>query len=516
MKSSEKELRELNERILDRDDAILELRRALDAAAAAQKAADALRNELTQARQSLAEKHAELMKMSDWAQGIHRELNAIKASPHMKLAGHARNAGAAVRNSISKSFVGDLVRHVRDSKRYRKHMVSFEALRTSLAKCEGRLLVTFPIITWDFRWQRPQHIVSRLRDNGYSVVYLAMSLTPLQRRFRSYREAGAALQFNSLATDVSQIWLHSRQPVNVYVDSLVGDDLANIVDGMVALLNELKPDSITYLIQFPGWWPVAAALKEKFGGSVVFDCMDDHGGFSTNTADALKTESHLIKAADLVVTSSALLEERCTKENANTIQVKNGTEFEHFADPKPNGLLDHLAAFPIIGYYGAISDWFDMDLVAYCARMRPNWNFVLIGATFGAELKSVEALSNVHFLGEKPYKDLPGFLAYFDVCTIPFKIIPLTLATNPVKFYEYLSAGKPVVSVKLPELVPYAEHCYLAATPEEFLSQLELALSERGDMEKVTRRLHLARENSWDSRVKLLLKSPVFSQKKSS
>jgi glycosyltransferase involved in cell wall biosynthesis len=314
---------------------------------------------------------------------------------------------------------------------------------------------------------------------------------------------------------VSQIWLHSRQPVNVYVDSLVGDDLANIVDGMVALLNELKPESITYLIQFPGWWPVAAALKEKFGGSVVFDCMDDHGGFSTNTADALKTESHLIKAADLVVTSSAVLEERCTKENLNTIQIKNGTEFEHFADPKPNGLLDHLGAYPVIGYYGAISDWFDMELVAYCARMRPNWNFVLIGATFGADLKSVEALSNVHFLGEKPYKDLPGFLAYFDVCTIPFKIIPLTLATNPVKFYEYLSAGKPVVSVKLPELIPYAGNCYLATTPDEFLAQLELALAERDDQEKINRRLVLARDNSWDSRVRLLLKSAVFGKKES-
>ncbi len=511
--SKDGQIAELDQTVRGLSENLLLVQSQLEQIHAQESVPQELSKELRDAKHALAAKQAELMKMSHWAHGIHLELQGIKARPHMKLAGQARNAGAFVRNAISNSFLGDLIRHVRDSKRYRKHMVFFEALRASLTKCNGRLLVTFPIITWDFRWQRPQHLVSGLRDQGFSVLYLAMSLAPLQRKFRSYHEAGAALQFNGLAPHVHQIWLHSRQPVNVYSDPLVGDDLANIVDGMVALLDELKPKTIIYLLQFPAWWPVAAALKEKFGGSVVFDCMDDHGGFSTNTADALKTESHLIKAADLVVTSSALLEERCAKDNLNTIQIKNGTEFEHFADPKSNGLLDHLGTSPVIGYYGAISDWFDMELVAYCARLRPNWNFVLIGATFGADLKSVEALPNVHFLGEKPYKELPGFLAYFDVCTIPFKIIPLTLATNPVKFYEYLSAGKPVVSVKLPELVPYAENCYLATTPDEFLAQLEVALSERDDKEKISQRVDLAKDNSWDSRVKLLMQSAVFGQK---
>jgi glycosyltransferase involved in cell wall biosynthesis len=225
---------------------------------------------------------------------------------------------------------------------------------------------------------------------------------------------------------------------------------------------------------------------------------------------ALKTEQDLIEQADLVVTSSALLEDRCRLLNHSTVQIKNGTEFEHFANPVRNGQLEAYADRPIIGYYGAISDWFDMNIVAHCARSRPEWNFVLIGATFGADLKPVDGLKNVHFLGEKPYAELPGYLAYFDVCTIPFKLIPLTLATNPVKFYEYLSAGKPVVSIDLPELMQYANDCYLARNANEFLNELDKALAERNDQAKIDRRILLARENSWDARVSRLVEAAAF------
>jgi len=245
----------------------------------------------------------------------------------------------------------------------------------------------------------------------------------------------------------------------------------------------------------------------------VFDCMDDHAGFCTNTSDALKMEQKLIEEADLVVASSLLLEDRCHILNPRTIQIKNGTEFEHFAEPKRNGLLDAYADRPIVGYYGAISDWFDMELVAHCARAKPEWNFVLIGSTMGANLAPVQGLSNVHLLGEKPYAELPGYFAYFDVCTIPFKLMPLTLATNPVKFYEYLSAGKPVVSIELPELAPYADDCYLAHNGKEFVAQLEKAMAQKDDQEKIARRIALAKENSWDARVAELLQTEAFAKR---
>lgn len=460
--------------------------------------------------QALSDKQAELMKMSDWAHGMMLELNRRNASIVSRVEKTAKRGGVIARKKLAQSFLGDMVRHVRDSRRFREKRVSLEVIRQSVLDNRGRLIITFPIITWDFRWQRPQHIVSRLRNRGFSVLYVAMSLTALGQRLRGSKEAFTQICFNELAPHVNQIWLNSSKQLNIYTDPIEGDDLHNISIGLNALISDLRPKSIIYLVQFPGWGPVAQDLQKKLGGKVIFDCMDDHGGFSTNTAQALKTEEVLMQNADLVIASSNLLEKRAKVLNPNTIQVKNGTEFDHFTNPIQNGYLDHFCDRPIIGYYGAISDWFDMKLVAHCASQRPDWNFVLIGATFGADLQPVEGMKNVHFLGEKPYKELPGYLAYFDVCTIPFKVIPLTLATNPVKFYEYLSSGKPIVSIELPELLSYQEDCYLACNPDEFLAQLERAYNERKDEKLIGRRLKLASENSWDARVSAILESEIF------
>jgi len=231
--------------------------------------------------------------------------------------------------------------------------------------------------------------------------------------------------------------------------------------------------------------------------------MDDHSGFSTNSDESLKEELELIKKSDLVISSSQLLFEKNNKINSNNIQVKNGTEFEHFANAKQNGKLDYLSNKPIIGYYGAISDWFDMDIVEYCAKKLPQYNFVMIGSTFGCDISGTEKIKNIHFLGEIPYKELPGYFAYFDVCLIPFKLIPLTLATNPVKFYEYISAGKPVVYIRLPELVPYEKICYLVDTKEEFVNKIEEALNEN-DKNMINKRIELAKENSWAGRAEII------------
>ncbi len=460
--------------------------------------------------QALSDKQAELMKMSDWAHGMMLELERRNDSIVSHVGETAKRAAILTRKKLAQSFLGDMVRHVRDSRRYLEKRVSLETIRQSVLDNQGKLIITFPIITWDFRWQRPQHIVSQLRNRGFSVLYVAMSLTAFGRRMCSNKVALTQVGFNELAPHVNQIWLNSCKQLNIYTDPIEGDDLHNISLGLNALISDLRPQSIIYLVQFPGWGPVAQELQKKLGGKLIFDCMDDHSGFSTNTANALKTEEMLTVNADLVITSSNLLEGRVKVLNSNTIQVKNGTEFEHFANPIKNGYLDHFCDRPIIGYYGAISDWFDMELVAHCASQRPDWNFVLIGATFGADLQPVTDLKNVHFLGEKPYKDLPGYLAYFDVCTIPFKVIPLTLATNPVKFYEYLSAGKPVVSIELPELLAYQEDCYLSRNPDEFLTQLERAYNERKDDKLIGRRIALASDNSWDSRITVILESEIF------
>ena len=122
------------------------------------------------------------------------------------------------------------------------------------------------------------------------------------------------------------------------------------------------------------------------------------------------------------------------------------------------------------------------------------------------EVRRLARLPNVHFLGAQEYKSLPAHVAHFDVCTIPFRVNALTRAVDPVKLYEYLAAGKPVVSTRLPEVEARQSLCYVAGTPEEFLEQLTLALNPSPSnatppRDAIRQRVEFARANTWSQRV---------------
>jgi len=376
--------------------------------------------------------------------------------------------------------------------------------------CSGRLVVVYPIIAWDFRWQRPQQIVSRLAQAGYTALHLAHA--PAGELPADPAEALAALDMTPLAEGVFGCRLSTAGRFSIYQNPLDGLTLEAMAMGLSSLLDKADPQDLIHLVHFPGWQPLAARMAECHGGRVVYDCMDHHAGFSTNTPDVLASEQRLIAEADLVIASSLLLEKELRPRARDVLLAKNATHYEHFADATGNGELERFSGGPVIGYIGAIADWFDIELLEHCAQARPHWNFVLIGSTAFCDVTRAQAMENVHFLGETPFSALPGYLASFDVCTIPFRVTPLTEATNPVKFYEYMSAGKPVVSTPLPELEPYAGHALLAASPEEFLACLERALAESRIPALAEQRRALARSNDWAHRVRDILEHPVFAR----
>ncbi|MEG3072228.1 MAG: glycosyltransferase [Candidatus Syntrophopropionicum ammoniitolerans] len=106
---------------------------------------------------------------------------------------------------------------------------------------------------------------------------------------------------------------------------------------------------------------------------------------------------------------------------------------------------------PVVGYVGAISAWFDQEMLAAAAHAHPEWSFVLVGPV-DTDVSLLDSLPNVRLTGHKPYSVLPAYLKGFDVTVIPFKINALTTGVNPVKLYEYLAAGRPIVSSDLPEV----------------------------------------------------------------
>ena len=224
------------------------------------------------------------------------------------------------------------------------------------------------------------------------------------------------------------------------------------------------------MVQLPFWQPLARRLRARFGWKIVYDCMDEHSGFSTNEKSMLGQEEVLARECDLVVATASTLYEKMRNYNARCILIPNAADFEHFKDTPSNDLLQGIKK-PIIGYYGAISDWFDEELVEFLARNRGDWNFVLVGHTFGANISKLQTCRTSISWGKNRISELPMYLYWFDVCIIPFKMSRLIEATNPVKFYEFMSSGKKVVSVEIPELIPFSQYLYLAKDKNEFLEE---------------------------------------------
>jgi glycosyltransferase involved in cell wall biosynthesis len=226
---------------------------------------------------------------------------------------------------------------------------------------------------------------------------------------------------------------------------------------------------------------------------VIYDCMDLIGGFTNEVRDA--NEVQLMKNADLVVVTSAMLEREARQHAKNVLLLRNGCDYEHFARTLP---ADNPR--PVVGYYGAISDWFDAELVAALARKRPDWDFLLIGSTWGGDVRPLSGLANVVLPGEQPYDSLPEWLGVIDVAIIPFQRVPLTEATNPVKVYEMLAAGKPVVAVPIPEVAALAPLVRLASDADGFEREIEAALLDHD----VEARRAFAREQTWEKRYEVL------------
>ena len=228
-------------------------------------------------------------------------------------------------------------------------------------------------------------------------------------------------------------------------------------------------------LQIWSFTPDVAYLIDSFKcEKVVYYCVDDHAQFTGyDKEQVLRDEAELCRKADLVVTTSSALLESKRGLNPNTILVTHGVDYEHFS----KATSDHLAVpddiaripHPIFGFFGLIRDWIDLDLIADVARLKPDWHFVLIGDS-KVDLTPYRSLANMHFLGPRPYAQLPAYCKGFDAGLIPFKINELTLAVNPIKLREYLSAGLPVISTPLPEVLVYKEMVCVVRTPEEFVA----------------------------------------------
>lgn len=260
-------------------------------------------------------------------------------------------------------------------------------------------------------------------------------------------------------------------------------------------------------VQFWSFTPDVGYLLGSFGEEkVVYYCVDDHSQFTGyDVEQVLAAEEQLCRRSDLVVTTSMALQKAKAGFNANTVMVPHGVDYDHFSRATTADLAEpaDLANIPQprLGFFGLLRDWVDLDLVADVARERPDWHFVMVGdATF--DLSAYRQLPNIHFLGRKPYADLPAYCRGFDVGLIPFKINELTVAVNPIKLREYLAAGLPVVSTPLPEVALYRDLVELAETPQQFVGAIARALA--AGLETRDQRTQAMSQETWPDKIRTI------------
>lgn len=344
------------------------------------------------------------------------------------------------------------------------------------------------LFTYWFTWrQRPHHFAEALSEDGYTIEIF--STRSIANYFRGIRRHSLPNMFVG----------HLRSIYPVFPSPLF--------------------DDIFPFIQFSNWQ--SRRLLHRFSGFeadahvyatapiqpllckpslLVYDCMDDWSDFPHLSESVIENERRLCQMADRIWVVSEHLYRKFEPEfGAKLEYVPNGVEYEHFAITPQ---LKVLRSRPVLGYVGTLYAWFDVHLVAAVADALPEWDIVLVGpVVLDAQQRQVLTRPNIHFLGRQPYEDLPAILARFDVTMIPFILNDLIRSTSPIKLYEYLAAGLPVISTSMPEVLPFQEEGVVicADEPDAFV-QAALKLRCMNTSAMVERRQQIARQHTWQAR----------------
>ncbi|MDT5063425.1 MAG: UDP-galactopyranose mutase [Acidobacteriota bacterium] len=336
----------------------------------------------------------------------------------------------------------------------------------TLEAYSGVDLVCLSHLRWDFVYQRPQHLLSR-----FAKV----------RRVFFVEEP--IFEDGPMRLDITQRECGVRVVVPRLPKELVSAEALDVVQrGMIdRLFKEHNIDS--HILWY--YTPMATAWTRHLQpAAVVYDCMDELSAFKDAPSALKEREVELFKSADLVFTGGQSLYEFKRYQHKNVFAFPSSIDAPHFAqarsaqdDPSDQADIPH----PRLGFFGVIDERMDIELIERVAQARPDWHLVMVGPVVKIDPATLPRRDNIHYLGGKSYKELPSYLAGWDVALLPFARNESTRFISPTKTPEYLAAGCPVVSTSIRDVVsPYGELglAHIADTPAEFVSSVEAAMSE--------------------------------------
>jgi glycosyltransferase involved in cell wall biosynthesis len=326
-----------------------------------------------------------------------------------------------------------------------KNNQSKDLVNLSLPKSQEYDIVVFCHLRWEFVYQRPQHIISRLAKE-YKILMIE-----------------EPIKGNSSLLKIVNPNLHILQP---RVESI--EQIAEILPLFI------KNKSVPI-----GWFysPSFSPLLSYFDfDQIIYDCMDELSLFKGAPAYLIEQEKYLIAHVDILFTGGKSLYESKKKLHGNVHCFPSSVDYHHFSKAK-NGIVvpkDMVKInTPVVGYFGVIDERIDLDLLHLTAQKSNDVSFVMIGPLAKIEDKDLPKAENIYYLGMKSYQDLPNYLKHFDIAMMPFALNEATKYISPTKTLEYMASGKPIISTKITDVVRDYKHCvHLVASPHDFSSTI--------------------------------------------
>lgn len=290
----------------------------------------------------------------------------------------------------------------------------------------------------------------------------------------------------------------------------VNPHLDVVSEGLVSAFREALKDA-KQVIVLKSWPRQAHHLDIIPYDALVYEYIDDLSLFYYYTDDLKKKHYELIGKADLTTCTARALYEDALPLAKKAILCPNAGDYDFFHNNRNcstyPGLAEKTKPYNcIIGYYGCLAAWFDYDLVISVAKRRPDWCFVLVGYCFDGTISRLQeaALENIILYPAQSYAELPRFVSAFDIQTIPFVINDITNATSPVKLFEYMASGKPILTSALPECLQY-QSVTIYQDADDFIEKTKHLLNIRNHPDYISQMNIEAKKNTWNSRVNQIL-----------
>lgn len=366
-------------------------------------------------------------------------------------------------------------------------------------------IVCFGQVNWDWCWTGKQHLSVRLARRGHRVLYVDPNWSPAPRSAIKDRLALCSPHFGLRELE-HQLYVYTPHKVPSLGYRLNrarrGRDLPRIVKS----LQFENPVVLTLNLDAAPWIEKIAPAATVY---YAYDELTGFGGMSASEiSDVRAREEIMARRADACIAISERLAEKLRRLNSRTICLPSGVDLDHFSPRRLSALPPHPLfkdeTRPIIGFIGQIDERMDQEIVSYLAEARPDWQVALVGRIKkGVDVRALSSYKNILMAGYRDYEELPRILRHFSACIVPYKLNELTKSCSPLKVFEYLASGNPVIATPLDGLAPCANLVATAKGPQEFLSRI-IEEIRRDSPEMRKRRVESMRPHSWEARTDAL------------